>query len=70
VTPASAGSRDADRRDTVLAAKHNNGADLRCRDQPVRHDFFAEPVAAFTNIARHLRRAGRLCIATWQSLAA
>jgi SAM-dependent methyltransferase len=32
--------------------------------------FFAEPVAAFTNIARHLRRGGRLCIATWQPLAA
>ncbi len=32
--------------------------------------FFADPGAAFTNIARHLRPGGRLCIATWQPLAA
>jgi SAM-dependent methyltransferase len=32
--------------------------------------FFAEPVTAFTNIAEHLRPGGRLCIATWQPLAA
>lgn len=30
--------------------------------------FYADPVAAFTNIATHLRPAGRLCIATWQPL--
>jgi SAM-dependent methyltransferase len=32
--------------------------------------FFANPDAAFANIARHLRPGGRLCIATWQPLAA
>ena len=32
--------------------------------------FFADPTAAFTNIARALRPGGRLCIATWQHLAA
>jgi ubiquinone/menaquinone biosynthesis C-methylase UbiE len=32
--------------------------------------FFAEPATAFTNIARHLRPGGRLCIATWQPRAA
>jgi ubiquinone/menaquinone biosynthesis C-methylase UbiE len=32
--------------------------------------FFADPTAAFTNIGRHLRPGGRLCIATWQPLAA
>jgi SAM-dependent methyltransferase len=32
--------------------------------------FFADPAAAFANIARALRPGGRLCIATWQSLAA
>lgn len=32
--------------------------------------FFDDPSAAFTNLARHLVPAGRLCIATWQPLAA
>jgi SAM-dependent methyltransferase len=32
--------------------------------------FFDDPVAAFTNLARHLRPDGRLCIATWQPLVA
>jgi ubiquinone/menaquinone biosynthesis C-methylase UbiE len=32
--------------------------------------FFADPKAAFANIARALRPGGRLCIATWQPLAA
>jgi SAM-dependent methyltransferase len=32
--------------------------------------FFDEPVAAFANIARALRPAGRLCLVTWQPLAA
>jgi SAM-dependent methyltransferase len=32
--------------------------------------FFADPTAAFTNIARGLRDGGRLVIATWQPLAA
>jgi len=32
--------------------------------------FFDDPVAAFTNLARHLRPSGRLCIATWQPLVA
>ena len=32
--------------------------------------FFADPVAAFTNIAAHLVPGGRLCVATWQPLAA
>jgi ubiquinone/menaquinone biosynthesis C-methylase UbiE len=31
--------------------------------------FFADPTAAFVNIARALRNRGRLCIATWQPLA-
>jgi SAM-dependent methyltransferase len=30
--------------------------------------FFDEPVAAFTNIARHLRRGGRLVFACWQAM--
>jgi SAM-dependent methyltransferase len=30
--------------------------------------FFDEPVAAFTNIARHVRRGGRLGFACWQSM--
>lgn len=46
---------------------------------PNRHDialsrfgtmFFDDPAAAFTNISRSLRPGGRLCIATWQPLAA
>lgn len=32
--------------------------------------FFADPVAAFTNVARALRPGARLCLATWQPLAA
>lgn len=32
--------------------------------------FFADPVAAFTNIATALRPGGRLCLATWQPLTA
>lgn len=32
--------------------------------------FYDDPTAAFTNIADHLVAAGRLCIATWQPLAA
>jgi SAM-dependent methyltransferase len=32
--------------------------------------FFDDPTAAFGNIGRHLVPAGRLCIATWQPLAA
>ena len=32
--------------------------------------FFADPVAAFANIGRALRPQGRLCLATWQPLAA
>jgi SAM-dependent methyltransferase len=32
--------------------------------------FFADPTTAFTTIARHLGPGGRLCIATWQPLAA
>ena len=32
--------------------------------------FFANPVAAFTNIGTALRPHGRLCLATWQPLAA
>jgi len=32
--------------------------------------FFDDPVAAFSNIARGIRRGGRLCIATWQPLVA
>ncbi len=32
--------------------------------------FFADPVAAFTNIGSALRPGGRLCLATWQPLAA
>lgn len=32
--------------------------------------FFDDPTAAFTNIARHVAPDGRLCIATWQPLAA
>jgi SAM-dependent methyltransferase len=32
--------------------------------------FFADPVAAFTNIAAALRPGGRLCLATWRSLTA
>jgi SAM-dependent methyltransferase len=32
--------------------------------------FFSDPVAAFTNIAEHLDADGRLCIVTWQPLAA
>ncbi|HYZ98236.1 MAG TPA: methyltransferase domain-containing protein [Acidimicrobiales bacterium] len=32
--------------------------------------FFADPVAAFANIATALAPAGRLCLATWQPLAA
>lgn len=32
--------------------------------------FFADPAAAFANTARALRPGGRLCIATWQPLAA
>jgi ubiquinone/menaquinone biosynthesis C-methylase UbiE len=32
--------------------------------------FFSDPVAAFTNAARHLQPDGRLCIATWQPLVA
>ena len=32
--------------------------------------FFADPAAAFANIARALRPGGRLCIATWQPLVA
>lgn len=32
--------------------------------------FFADPTAAFTNIASALRPGGRLCLATWQPLVA
>jgi ubiquinone/menaquinone biosynthesis C-methylase UbiE len=32
--------------------------------------FFADPTAAFVNIARGLRSSGRLCLATWQPLIA
>jgi SAM-dependent methyltransferase len=32
--------------------------------------FFSDPIAAFTNIAEHLDPGGRLCIVTWQPLAA
>ncbi len=32
--------------------------------------FFADPVAAFTNIAAALRPGGRICLATWQPLLA
>ena len=32
--------------------------------------FFDDPVAAFANIARAIRPGGRLCLATWQPLAA
>lgn len=32
--------------------------------------FFADPAAAFANIARGLRAGGRLCLATWQPLVA
>ena len=32
--------------------------------------FFADPTAAFVNIARGLRPSGRLCVATWQPLIA
>jgi ubiquinone/menaquinone biosynthesis C-methylase UbiE len=32
--------------------------------------FFADTVAAFTNVAQHLRPGGRVCIATWQPLVA
>jgi SAM-dependent methyltransferase len=32
--------------------------------------FFADPTAAFTNIAAALRPGGRLCLATWQALGA
>jgi len=32
--------------------------------------FFADPTAAFVNIARSLRPSGRLCLATWQPLIA
>jgi ubiquinone/menaquinone biosynthesis C-methylase UbiE len=32
--------------------------------------FFADPTAAFVNIARALRPSGRLCLATWQPLIA
>jgi ubiquinone/menaquinone biosynthesis C-methylase UbiE len=32
--------------------------------------FFADPTAAFMNVGRALRVGGRLCIATWQPLAA
>jgi SAM-dependent methyltransferase len=32
--------------------------------------FFEDPVAAFTNVRRSLRRGGRLCVATWQPLEA
>jgi SAM-dependent methyltransferase len=32
--------------------------------------FFADPVAAFANIAGALRPGGRVCLATWQRLAA
>ena len=32
--------------------------------------FFADPVAAFTNVATALRPGGRLCLATWQTLTA
>jgi ubiquinone/menaquinone biosynthesis C-methylase UbiE len=32
--------------------------------------FFADPTAAFVNIARGLRPSGRLCLATWQPLIA
>ncbi len=32
--------------------------------------FFADPVAAFANIGTALRPQGRLCLATWQPLAA
>ena len=32
--------------------------------------FFDDPLAAFTNIATSLRAGGRICIATWQPLAA
>ncbi|MET0159245.1 MAG: class I SAM-dependent methyltransferase, partial [Acidimicrobiales bacterium] len=32
--------------------------------------FFADPTAAFTNIASALRSGGRLCLATWQPLVA
>jgi SAM-dependent methyltransferase len=31
--------------------------------------FFADPVAAFSNVATALRPGGRLCLATWQPLA-
>lgn len=31
--------------------------------------FFADPVAAFTNVGRALRPGARLCLATWQPLA-
>jgi SAM-dependent methyltransferase len=31
--------------------------------------FFDNPIAAFSNIVRHLAPGGRLCIATWQPLA-
>jgi ubiquinone/menaquinone biosynthesis C-methylase UbiE len=32
--------------------------------------FFDDPVASFTNVASGTRRGGRLCLATWQPLAA
>jgi SAM-dependent methyltransferase len=32
--------------------------------------FFDDPIAAFANLARALRPAGRLCLVTWQPLAA
>jgi SAM-dependent methyltransferase len=32
--------------------------------------FFSDPTAAFTNVAHHLNAQGRLCIVTWQPLAA
>jgi SAM-dependent methyltransferase len=32
--------------------------------------FFSDPIAAFTNIAEHVDPDGRLCIVTWQPLAA
>ncbi|MCU1485972.1 MAG: type 11 methyltransferase [Actinomycetia bacterium] len=65
--------------DTAVGNVDFVAGDLQTDDLPAGHDiaisrfgtmFFDDPGAAFANIGRGVRPGGRLCIATWQPLAA